>query len=189
MDWFMRNWMGAGLVAGLFLLALVPLLMGAWSLPLLLIYGQLVIYLIHQFEEHDGDRFRKFVNDHIAGGLPALTTPAVVFINVPGVWGIDLAALYLARFVDLGFGLIAVYLTLVNAVAHVGSAAAFRGYNPGLVTALVLFVPVGTWALIVIAGLPGVTLWHHAIGLGSAIAIHAGIIIYVKQRVRILSAA
>ncbi len=37
-DWFARNWMYAGAVAGLFLLALVPLLVGAWSLPLLLVY-------------------------------------------------------------------------------------------------------------------------------------------------------
>jgi hypothetical protein len=99
MDWFTRNWMYAGLVAGLFLLALVPLLVGAWSLPLLLVYLQLPICLLHQVEEHHGDRFRQFVNDNIAGGLPALTTPAVVFINVPGVWGVNLLALYLARFV------------------------------------------------------------------------------------------
>ena len=79
-----QNWMYAGLVAGLFLLALVPLLVGAWSLPLLMVYLQLPIYLFHQVEEHHGDRFRQFVNDNIAGGLPALTTPAVVFINVPG---------------------------------------------------------------------------------------------------------
>jgi Protein of unknown function with HXXEE motif len=131
MDWFARNWMYAGLVAVLFLLALVPLLVGAWSLPLLLVYLQLPIYLVHQVEEHHGDRFRQFVNDHIAGGLPALTTPAVVFINVPGVWGVNLLALYLARFVDLGLGLIAVYLTLVNALAHVASTLVLRRYNPG----------------------------------------------------------
>jgi hypothetical protein len=29
MDWFERNWMFTGVVAGLFLLALVPLLVGA----------------------------------------------------------------------------------------------------------------------------------------------------------------
>jgi hypothetical protein len=189
MDWFMRNWMGAGLVAGLFLLALVPLLIGAWSLPLLLIYMQLVVYLLHQFEEHYEDRFRLFANLHVAHGLNALTTPAVVFINVPGVWGVILVSLYLARFVDVGLGLIAVYLVLVNTVAHVAASVVLRMYNPGLVTALVLFLPVGTWALLVISAVPGVTMTHQVIGFGVALAIHAGIMIYLKQRMRILSAA
>jgi hypothetical protein len=188
MEWFNRNWMNAGVITGLFLLALVPLLAGSWSLPLLLVYLQLPIYMLHQLEEHHGDRFRQFVNEHIAHGLPALTTPAVVFINVPGVWGIDLLALYLARFVELGLGLIAVYLTLVNTLAHIASAVVLRGYNPGLVTALVLFLPVGGWALVTVSGAPGVTVTHHIIGLGLAVLVHAAIVVHVKLRVRALSA-
>ena len=189
MTWFARNWMYAGAVAGLFLSSLVPLLIGAWSLPLLLIYLQLPVYLLHQVEEHHDDRFRQFVNDNIAGGLPALTTEAVVVINVPGVWGINLLALYLARFVDLGLGLIAVYLTLVNAILHVVSTIALRKYNPGLVTALVLFLPVGSWALVAVSRAPGVTMAHHLVGLAVALLIHAAILVHVKQRVRALSAA
>jgi hypothetical protein len=188
-DWFEHNWMYAGGIAGLFLLALVPLVVGGWGLPLLLVYLQLVIYLVHQIEEHHLDRFRKFVNDHVAGGLQALTTPAVVFINVPGVWGVNLVALYLADFVDLGLGLIAVYLTLVNAVAHVVSTVVLRCYNPGLITALVLFVPIGTWALVVISRAPGVTTTYHVIGLVIAVLIHAAIIVHVKQRQHALSRA
>ncbi|KAB2877130.1 MAG: HXXEE domain-containing protein, partial [Bauldia sp.] len=95
-DWFHRNWMHAGFVAGLFLLAVVPLLAGAFDLPFLLVYLQLPVYMLHQLEEHQGDRFRAFVNARLAGGRDALTTAAVVVINVPLVWGIDLAAIYLA---------------------------------------------------------------------------------------------
>src|SRR5262245_44455826 len=188
-EWFARNWMYAGVVAGLFLLALVPLLVDAWSWPLLLVYLQLPIYLLHQLEEHDGDRFRQFVNDNVAGGLPALTTEAVVVVNVPGVWGVNLVALYLARFVELGLGLIAVYLTLVNVLAHIAAAAVLRRYNPGLVTALVLFVPFGSWALVVVGAAPGVTAAYHVIGLAIAVLIHAAILVHVKQRVRRLRAA
>jgi uncharacterized protein with HXXEE motif len=185
-DWFEHNWMNAGFITGLFLLTLVPLLVGVWSLPLLLVYLHGPVYMLHQLEEHYDDRFRRFVNDHLAGGLPALTTPAVVFVNVPGVWGVNLVALYLARFVDLGLGLIAVYLVLVNAVAHIVSAVVLRGYNPGLVTAIVLFFPLGLCTLYAMAG---VTMTDHAIGLGVAVAIHAAIMLHVKQRVRALEAA
>jgi hypothetical protein len=188
-DWFERNWMHTGVVAGLFLLSLVPLIVGGWSLPLVLVYLQLPIYMFHQLEEHYDDRFRRFVNDNIAGGLPALTTPAVVVINILGVWVVNLLVLYLAYFADLGFGLIAIYLTLVNAILHVISMIVLRRYNPGLVTALVLFLPVGTWALVAVARAPGVTTTYQILGLAVAVLIHVGILVHVKRRVQALSAA
>jgi hypothetical protein len=181
-DWFAQNWMNAGFVAGLFLLALVPALVDAWSLPVLLVYLQLPIYMVHQLEEHAGDRFRKFVNTHLAGGREALTTVAVIVINVPLVWGVDLLSLYLARFVDVGLGLIAVYLTVVNGIVHVVATIAGRIYNPGLATGAVVFLPVGLWALLAVAEAPGVGIVDHAIGLLSALAVHAGIIAYVLRR-------
>jgi hypothetical protein len=188
-DWFERNWMYTGVVAGLFLVSLVPLIVGGWSVALVLVYLQLPIYMFHQLEEHYDDRFRRFVNDNIAGGLPALTTPAVVVINILGVWGVNLLALYLAYFADLGLGLIAIYLTLVNAILHVVSTIVLRRYNPGLVTALVLFLPVGAWALIAVARAPGVTTTYHVIGLAVAVLIHVAIVVHVKRRVHALSAA
>jgi hypothetical protein len=85
--------------------------------------------------------------------------------------------------------LIAVYLTLVNALAHVASTLVLRRYNPGLVTALVLFLPVGSWALVALARAPGVTTTYHVVGLAIALAIHAAILVHVKQRVQALRAA
>ena len=148
-DWFLHNWMYAGFLAGLFLLAIAPIFAAAVGLPLLLVYLQLPVYMLHQLEEHYDDRFRKFVNDLLAGGREVLSTPAVVVVNVVGVWVVILIALYLARFVGLGLGLIAIYLTLVNALVHVVGAVVQRRYNPGLATAVVLFLPVGIWGLMV----------------------------------------
>jgi hypothetical protein len=188
MPWFEKNWMYAGFVAGLFLLAVAPLFVTAWPVAMFAVYLQLPVYMLHQLEEHYGDRFRQFANEHVAGGLNALTTPAVVFINVPGVWGIDLAAIYLAHFVHIGLGLIAVYLMLVNAVAHIMAGLVLRMYNPGLVTGVALFIPAGLWALFAVSAVPGVTMADHAIGLGIAILIHAGIIAYVRLRMHELTA-
>lgn len=181
-DWFQHNWMYAGFVAGLFLFAIVPLLVMAWSLPLLLVYLLLPVYMVHQLEEHHDDRFRSWVNEVMFGGRDVLTTPAVVLINVVGVWAVDLAVVYLAAFVGLGLGLIAVYLTLVNGVIHIAAAVAKRAYNPGLVTSVVLFLPVGLWALVAISAAPGVGPADQAIGLGAALLIHAAIIVHVKRR-------
>jgi hypothetical protein len=189
MTWFLHNWMYGGFIAGLFLLAVTPFMADAMSPALLAVYLQLPIYMLHQLEEHEGDRFRHFANTHMAGGREALTTPDVVVINVVGVWILDLLALYLARYVDLGLGLIAVYLTLVNAVVHIVGAVVMRRYNPGLATGVLLFLPAGLAGLWLMSAAPGVTATDHILGLGLAIILHAAIIIHVKRRVAVLARA
>jgi hypothetical protein len=186
--WFFQNWMYAGLVAGLFLLAVLPLFAGTWSAAMVAVFLQLPAYMIHQAEEHAGDRFRKFVNKTVVRVPNALTTAAVVFVNVPLVWGVDLAAIYLARFVAVGWGLVAIYLTLVNAVLHVIGALVLRRYNPGLVTAVLLFLPLGLWGLVMVSAVPGVSVTQHAVGLAFAVAAHAGLAIHVFRRGRPLAA-
>ena len=184
--WFYRNWMYAGLVVAAFLLILLPILVADWSLALVATFIQLPAYLIHQVEEHAGDRFRRFINSRVAHAANALTTAAVVVINVPLVWGVDLAALYLARYAALGWGLIAIYLTLVNAIVHIVAAIGLRAYNPGLATAVLVFLPVSIWGIAVMAGTPGVTLIQHAVGLALALIVHVGLAAHVLRRARTL---
>jgi hypothetical protein len=184
--WFFQNWMYAGLIAALFLFAVLPLVAGEWSAAMVAVFLMLPAYMIHQVEEHAGDRFRRFVNKRIARVPNALTTPVVVIVNVPLVWGVDLVAIYLARFVAVGWGLIAIYLILVNAVLHLAGAAVLRAYNPGLVTALVLFLPLGGWALVTVAETPSVTVTQHAVALAFAVVVHAGLAAHVLRRARLL---
>jgi hypothetical protein len=187
--WLFANWMYAGLVAALFLLALAPLLGGGWSGALVLTYLLLPIYMIHQVEEHAGDRFRTYFNAHLGGGREVLTTPAVVTINLGGVWLVYMLALYAAWFEAPGFGLILAYTTLINAILHIAPAAKDRAYNPGLVTAVVLFVPMALAALVALARSPGVGVGDHVLGLSVAILIHGAIIAYAKLRQQRLQAS
>jgi hypothetical protein len=96
------------------------------------VFLQLPLYMLHQFEEQDNDRFRIFFNRTIGGGREVLSPGAVFIINVPGVWGVIAASFYLAAHAQIGYGLIAVYLTLVNGVVHIVTGTASRCYNPGL---------------------------------------------------------
>ena len=187
--WFYRNWMYAGFVAGLFLLAVLPLVASGWSSAMVAVFLQLPVYMVHQVEEHTGDRFRRFVNTRVAGVPNALTTTAVVVINVPMLWGVDLAAIYLARYVAIGWGLIAIYLTLVNAVLHIVGAGVLRAYNPGLGSAVILFLPVGIWGLVAVAGSPGVTAVQHIVAFAFAIIVHAGLAAHVLRRAHVLRGA
>jgi hypothetical protein len=184
-DW---NWPAASLFTGGFLLLIAPAWFGVAGLPLTLVYLQLPIYQLHQWEEHAGDRFRQYINRTLAGGREALTPMATFWINSLGVWGIDLATLYLAT-IDLSLGLIAIYLPLVNAVAHIGPSVKRREYNPGLWTSLALFIPIGGFSLYVVAAASGATWIDHAIGIGVAIAVHAAIAIHVARRIARLSRA
>jgi len=177
-----RFWCYGGGLAGALLLALTPLIAAGWSPAITLIFLTLPIYMLHQLEEHDDDRFRRFFNDTIAHGREGLTPLAVFVVNIFCVWGVIAAAIYLARALAPGWGLIAVYLVAVNALVHLVHAVMFRRYNPGLVTAAVLFVP-----------LSGAALWtidaggeYHVIGLLTALVLHAAIIIHVKRRMAAL---
>ena len=175
------NWVYGGFLAGLLLLLLAPVLVRSWSAPLVATFLCLPVYMLHQYEEHDNDRFRLFVNRQIGRG-EVLTPLAVFVINVPGVWGIVAISVALAATVRVGFGLMAAYLVVVNSVIHVIHAAIKRGYNPGLGTAIVLFLPLGRYGIAAIQHAGDGTALMHMIGAGTAIAIHAAIIIHVFRQ-------
>ncbi len=179
-----RDWVYGGFLSGLLLLALLPEFARNWSSALLAVFLQLPVYMLHQYEEHDNDRFRVFVNQKMSGGREVLSHQAVFLINVPGVWGVIAAAFYLASAIGIGYGLIAVYLTLVNAAAHLGAAVALRSYNPGLATAAFFFLPAGVFGLREIQRASGVGWDHHLLGLLVAIGIHVAIVAYVKAHER-----
>jgi Protein of unknown function with HXXEE motif len=187
--WLKLYWVAASLCMSLLLLMLAPVFDLRGDLFLLLIYLHTPAYMLHQVEEHTGDRFREFVNQRMFHGLEALTGTTVLVINLPGVWGVTILSLYAAVFIAPGWGLPAVYLVAVNALIHIAGAAASRAYNPGLWTALARFLPLSAlsfWQ----SGLNSAIDWrYHAFGLTLALAIHAAIIVHVRARARSLSGA
>jgi hypothetical protein len=184
LDRITGNWVYGGSLAGLLLLAVTPLFAAAWSWPLISVFLQLPVYMLHQFEEHDAGRFGAFINGQIGDGRIVLPDGAIFVINVPGVWGLIAISLWLAVKVAPGFGLIAIYLTLVNALLHIGATIAIRRYNPGLVTAVVLFLPLAIWGLVEVSAVLGTGFVHHVLGLGSAVLIHLVIVLYVFRNKR-----
>jgi len=180
-DRLIRNWMYGGFLAGLLLIALLPLVRGC-SAVVMATYLLLPAYMIHQYEEHDNDRFRLFMNRKLGRGMDVLTPAAVFVINIPGVWGVIALSLWLTLFSRSGFALIPVYLVLLNALVHIIGVIAFRGYNPGLATAIVLFLPLGVHALWEVQRSGGGTPAMHICGLVTSIAIHAALVIYFKRR-------
>ncbi|MGA8110953.1 MAG: HXXEE domain-containing protein [Acidobacteriaceae bacterium] len=181
--WLTRHWVALALVLGVLLLLAAPILAVRmeWNTFVLLVYLQTPIYMVHQVEEHTGDRFRTFVNRQIYGGVDALTPATVLVANIPGVWGITALSLYLAVCVAAGWGLLGLYLIAVNGVVHVVGLIVWRKYNPGLWTAILLFLPLSVltfWKSVA----SHATWVEHGVGLGIALAIHGALVIHTRRR-------
>ncbi|MCW2283943.1 hypothetical protein M2323_001552 [Rhodoblastus acidophilus] len=179
--WLASRWVAAAGFMAATLLALLPLIAAAFAAPLVLLFLHSPGYMVHQVEEHTGDRFRTFVNQRVFGGREALSVGAVLVINLPVVWGLNLAALYAAYFWGPGYGLVAPYAMLVNGITHIGASARFRSYNPGLGTSLFLFLPLSLATLYAIGP---VAAGFHLAGLGLALLLHLLIIAHVLRQIR-----
>ncbi len=171
------HWMYVGLGGALFLAVAIAADPASWKprrVPLVL----LAAYLVHQFEEHGIDAlgrpyaFQGSANAFLGSALGCapgsecpLTVDAIFWANVLLVWWPFCLALVLGR--ERPFVVVcAAAVVAANAIAHLVPAALGLGYNPGLVPAVVLFLPVGGWALWVARTRWGVS--RSALGLAIA---------------------
>ncbi len=160
-DVILYDWPFLGLALGV--LGLAALIAGPrqrpgsrWRDPQWLVCLTLPVYMIHQFEEHGfdllGRRYHFLAAMCAMLGHPDLAhcpaDPAFILaVNVGGgVWIPGLVAIALRR-KNVAVGACTVGIPLINTLAHVGPAIAFGSYNPGLATALVLFIPCCGWIL------------------------------------------
>jgi hypothetical protein len=156
------DWPFFGLIVGVLgLVALVawPRQAGApsrWRDPAWLVCLILPVYMVHQFEEHGynlfGQRYHFIIDLCRSLGHSDLAdcpaSPAFILaVNVGGgVWIPGLIAIAWRRR-NVMVGACTLGVPLVNSAAHIVPAVVERAYNSGLVTALVLFVPMCAWTL------------------------------------------
>lgn len=108
-------------------------------------------YMLHQFEEHWVDALgrlyplRDFLNQQIASAFgpdaaEAMTPETIFFINTSVVWLAAFMAIWAAP--TQVFPSVAMAgVIIVNGFAHVLFAVSSFSYNPGLVTSIVIFLP------------------------------------------------
>ena len=179
LDRLAANWVYGGVLAALLLALLLPFLTSGWSTAEILTFLCLPTYMIHQYEEHEDDRFRRFVNEELAGGIEALSRFDVFIINIIGVWAVLAGVVALIRSTQLGWGVLSADLLIVNALIHIGSSVTMRKLNPGFFTALLLFMPLGIGLFFV--ELPVASGVQQACGLILSVGLHAAILIHVKR--------
>jgi hypothetical protein len=191
METVLRGWPWLGLVLGC--VGLVVLLAqrrpGAWSErwrdPDWLLWLPLPIYMLHQFEEHGVDllgrsyAFRAALCETIGWSGALADCPAtewfVLAVNPGTVWIAGVAAgVFGARRAMIGAATLGI--PAINTIAHVVSAVRTHAYNPGLATALVLFVPMCVWIFRALVQRGLLTPIRVAAAMVSGVALHAVLI-------------
>lgn len=178
-NWLLLNWSRAGLVSAIILLAISPLLITVLDITFWT-FLQLPIYMIHQYEEHAHGAFKKFINGMMGEG--SITDKDILVINLGYVWLLTLICSYLSLFWSPFFGLIPIYLVVINGLIHVANTVKLRAYNPGLWTSLALFLPVGGLSLVMVTSFSPLTWTHHLFAIAIVMALHAELVIRIKQK-------
>lgn len=176
------HWVYGGALAGVLLLVLAPLLISGLTPAGSLVYLGLAAYMIHQYEEHDADRFRRFVNRTLLRGHERLTTRTVFVINIFGVWAVLAATFWATEKLGPGWATVSGWFLVVNGLAHLGLALAMRRPNPGLWTGVLIFLPLGLHTLATLR--PTVPTLHSLLALLFILGLHAVIVALVARAQR-----
>jgi hypothetical protein len=138
------------------------------------------IYLIHNVEEYGVDlrgQFHAF--PHFMCAMMAqppypscpIPPPFYLAVNLPLFWGgAPVAAILSRRFPLLGLSVYGVIF--INALTHIG-AFVHSGYNPGVLTALILFLPLSFWVAKVCFGKRGLPYGALAFIVADGVFLHA----------------
>jgi hypothetical protein len=184
---FTYVWPYMGLGAALLLALLLctnalrsDLTVSRWRDIVWLAWAGTLAYLVHQFEEHGVDAlgatyaFRGELCRNF--GFPDIRACPVPFsfitaVNVSVVWLFGpTAALLGRRRPELALAFFSV--PFVNALAHIVPAALQGTYNAGVLTAVVIFLPLSLWVF-------HVALWRYRLGWRPVIAtVAAGIVLH-----------
>jgi hypothetical protein len=184
-SWLYKNWAKLCIILSIIVALIILLVVKTNNILLFLIWIQIPIYLLHQFEEHSWPGgFKKFVNKEIfnveVGEYP-LNDTNIFWINAPIIW-VLMPIFASLSYINLFFGLWIPYFAVFNSLTHVIGAIVKRKYNPGLFVSLVLGIPVATYTLWLYYNLVNVPLIITLLSILAVLLLHIAIIIPAVRR-------
>lgn len=184
-NWLYKNWAKICIILSIIVTLVILLVIKTNDVILFLIWIQISIYLLHQFEEHAWPGgFRKYVNINIFKVESAeypLNDKNVFWINIPVIW-ILMPVFASLSYLNLFFGLWIPYFAVLNSLTHVIGAIVKREYNPGLFVSLILGIPVSIYTLWVFYVLINVPLAFTILSILAAVLMHLFLIIFITKR-------
>lgn len=158
--WLLLGWPFVGVALSLAVLGWLLLrpMPGPWAArlrdPHWLIWLYAPVYAIHQFEEHGYDIFGRRFHFQVSlcqqlGFAEPMGCPAdgafILAVNVPAIWFAGLLATRMLPGREMA-GMALWSLPFANTFAHLVPWIRSGHYNPGVVTSILLFLPLSLWA-------------------------------------------
>lgn len=183
--WLYKNWAKLCLILSIITTLIIFLVVKTNDIVLFLIFIQIPIYLLHQFEEHAWPGgFKNYVNKQIfkvSDTNYPLNDISVFWVNIPIIW--ILMPLFAGlSYINLFFGLWIPYFAVINSLTHVVAAIVKREYNPGLAVSVILGIPVGLYTLWIFYALINVPLMFTFLSILAAVLMHLILIIFIRRR-------
>ena len=186
--WLYKNWAKLCIILSIIVTIIILLYVKTDNIILFLIWIQIPIYLLHQFEEHSWPGgFKRFVNKEIfnvENGEYPLNDIIIFWINVPIIW-ILMPIFAVLSFNNLLFGLWIPIFAVFNSLTHVIGAIVKRKYNPGLFVSVVLGIPVAIYTLWLFYTLINIPLMVTLLSIVVVLLLHLAIIIPAVRRSKI----
>jgi len=180
-SWLKLNWPVATPFLAVYSLVVLLIYRAQLDFALFLIWLQIPVYFLHQFEEYIfPGGFLAYFNRNILmsdrDDFP-LTINAAFWINVPVIFiAYPVSAILAAEF-GVGVALWVAYFSIINAASHIVMYLQ-KGYNPGFYVSLVLNIPVGVLTLGYVVANDLASPLAHAAGLLVALVIQGGLMVY-----------
>ncbi|MBZ2166459.1 HXXEE domain-containing protein [Methanobacterium spitsbergense] len=186
--WLYKNWAKLCIILSIIVTIISLLYVKTDNIILFLIWIQIPIYLLHQFEEHSWPGgFKRFVNKEIfnvENGEYPLNDIIIFWINVPIIW-ILMPIFAVLSFNNLLFGLWIPIFAVFNSLTHVIGVIVKRKYNPGLFVSVVLGIPVAIYTLWLFYTLINIPLMVTLLSIVVVLLLHLAIIIPAVRRSKI----
>lgn len=182
MKWFIKNWFNSTIFLAVYLTILLVLFVMKENFALFLIWIQLPVYFIHEFEEYIlPGGFTKFFNTKMLGspkGDWPLTDTVSFWINGSVIFFAFPLSGVLATVFGLSFGIWCAYFSFINAFGHVVMTIRFKKYNPGFLVSLLLNIPVAVYTVYYFILNNLIPESAHIIGTLIGLAVQAVVMIY-----------
>lgn len=183
MDWLYKNWSKLSLGGAAVLTLLIFLFIKPSNTLLFLIWIQIPIYLLHQFEEHSRNGFKNYVNKtvfKVSDEDYPLNDKNIFWINIPIIW-ILMPLFAILSSINPLIGLWIPFFGVINSLSHVIFSIVNRQYNPGIIASLVLGIPVGIYALMTFYSSLTISYIITGLTVGFAIILHLIVLLYIRN--------
>ena len=181
--WLYKNWAKLSVLLAIVLTIFIIIFIKLENIVLFLIWIQIPIYLLHQFEDHAWNGFKNYINVKVfkvqEGNFP-LNEKNIFWINIPIIWILMPIFAGLSS-INIMFGLWIPYFAVFNSLSHVIFSIRNWEYNPGLIVSLILGIPVGTYTLIIFYTYITVPLIISIISIFFALLLHIMIFGYIRM--------